>query len=93
MAKCNICDQEMGRGVSCVQLDVENASGEMLPPVPVYGDTNCYDCKAPPGGFHHAGCDTEECPFCGFEVVSCGCLENQSDEDLEDSLRDGDEDL
>src|SRR4051794_8377944 len=29
----------------------------------IVGDPpGCHDCGAIPGGFHHAGCDYEECP-------------------------------
>lgn len=33
----------------------------------------CPDCSAKPGGLHHAGCDTEECPDCHRQAISCEC--------------------
>jgi hypothetical protein len=32
---------------------------------------DCHDCGAKPGEFHDPGCDTEQCPLCGFQVISC----------------------
>jgi DTW domain-containing protein YfiP len=40
----------------------------------------CRDCGAPPRGFHHRGCDIEECPQCGRQLLSCGCLDEPDDE-------------
>jgi hypothetical protein len=34
----------------------------------------CHDCGAVVGGFHHPGCDMEECPKCRGQLISCGCL-------------------
>lgn len=33
---------------------------------------NCHDCKAKPGKLHEWGCDTERCPWCGGQLLSCG---------------------
>jgi hypothetical protein len=35
---------------------------------------NCPDCAVIPGQFHVPSCDTEECPNCGRQLISCGCL-------------------
>jgi hypothetical protein len=32
---------------------------------------NCHDCNAAPGGLHHPGCDTEECPQCKGQAAFC----------------------
>jgi hypothetical protein len=37
----------------------------------------CHDCRAIPGAFHSPGCDTERCPYCGFQLISCPCLEDK----------------
>jgi hypothetical protein len=34
---------------------------------------DCHDCYCPSGGFHHAGCDVEQCPRCGSQAISCDC--------------------
>ena len=33
----------------------------------------CHDCNVEKGEFHIAGCDWEECPFCGNQLISCDC--------------------
>jgi hypothetical protein len=33
---------------------------------------NCPDCQARPGELHAAGCDVEQCPYCGLQLISCG---------------------
>lgn len=35
---------------------------------------SCHDCAAKPGELHEYGCDTERCPFCGGQLITCGCL-------------------
>jgi hypothetical protein len=69
VAKCPACDQEMQNGVSCTVLAYE---GEP-PRIPHKGDEPCHDCKCPPGGLHHPGCDAERCPICCGQAISCGC--------------------
>ncbi len=45
-------------------------------------DATCHDCGVRLGGFHHPGCDNEECPKCHRQLLSCGCLHsNGSKED------------
>ena len=33
----------------------------------------CPDCGVGPGEFHKAGCDIEQCPYCGQQLISCRC--------------------
>jgi hypothetical protein len=73
---------------SCVALPADFADGT-LPPV-AYGseqgngaDWNsarrCHDCDVSPGGFHHPGCDMEECPRCHQQLLSCDCERPDAD--------------
>lgn len=40
---------------------------------PLQAPSQCHDCGVFEGGFHKPGCDTERCPFCGGQLISCGC--------------------
>ena len=33
----------------------------------------CHDCGAMEGELHQFGCDMESCPYCGSQLISCGC--------------------
>lgn len=33
----------------------------------------CHDCGVTTGDFHKDGCDWEECPNCGRQLISCDC--------------------
>ena len=32
---------------------------------------NCYDCGVRPGELHRPGCDVEQCPHCGWQLLTC----------------------
>lgn len=33
----------------------------------------CHDCAVEIGEQHKPGCDMEECPFCGGQLIGCDC--------------------
>jgi hypothetical protein len=33
----------------------------------------CPDCGVAPGEFHATGCDIEQCPYCGHQLLACKC--------------------
>lgn len=37
----------------------------------------CHDCGCEEGQIHKFGCDMEQCPFCGGQLISCGCMYKQ----------------
>jgi hypothetical protein len=49
-------------------------SFQRLPFQPDDPDWLCIDCEAAAGEIHELGCDTEDCPRCGAQLISCGCL-------------------
>jgi len=40
----------------------------------------CHDCGAKVGHYHHPGCDVEECPGCGGQLIGCECLATDEEE-------------
>ena len=36
--------------------------------------TSCLDCDASPGALHDLFCTKETCPFCGGQLITCGCI-------------------
>jgi hypothetical protein len=74
---CKACGADMAddRTVTCRGNTMIKIKGESLPAIPYQGERRCHDCNIAPGGNHHLHCDMEDCPRCGGQLLSCGCLE------------------
>ena len=79
MAICAWCREEMRTAISCT-LGAVHRRGRHFEMIP-YGDEHdwpstsdrCGDCGCFRGGWHHPGCDIQQCPACGGQLLSCGC--------------------
>lgn len=43
-----------------------------------WGEGSCHDCAVEKGQLHVPGCDVEQCPACGGQIISCDCCEVES---------------
>lgn len=77
-ALCDTCGQRklIADGCSCHTVECNGRTYKRIR----YGEESfewkencCHDCGARPGHFHHPGCDVEECPVCGEQLINCGC--------------------
>jgi hypothetical protein len=73
MGKCIACHIEMKTGESCRFNLLKSSKGSHVRRIKYVGDINCGDCFIKPGGYHHIGCDMEECPACSRQLLSCDC--------------------
>ena len=48
----------------------------------------CNHCGVKEGEIHEYGCDSEKCPFCGFQLLSCDCIYEHLNLDLDDEIID-----
>jgi len=51
--------------------------------IPHSGRGKCHDCGVKPGKEHIPGCDAEICPYCGGQLISCGCMKEVLHEEFE----------
>jgi len=83
---CEYCKKEMtsNNTVTCSEKTVKYPDGTELSVVPYEPERKgdrCHDCNILDGGSHHPGCDVERCPRCGGQLISCGCLDTDGDEE------------
>ena len=68
---CELCGLAMSVEASCLAGKGRIPYGSERPPA-FPGDV-CHDCNVARGSFHHAGCDAEDCPRCGGQLLDCDC--------------------
>jgi hypothetical protein len=88
MAKCQDCGKEMLDHLSCdfTKLSqsksgkkydrIKYGQGHELDYIAPATDPDyqyCHDCGVENGGYHHFGCDMEECPKCHQQLLGCEC--------------------
>ena len=81
MAVCSWCRGDMSTVDSCT-CHTLHSRGTPVPLVPYgaergpypYRRPRCGDCNVVQGGFHHPGCDLQQCPRCRRQMLACGCL-------------------
>ena len=104
MAICQFCEREMTTASTC-SVEAMHRDGVRIEMLPNGTETHCggpgkpvrcHDCGVAPGGFHHLGCDWQQCPVCGGQMFTCGCrfdedgdLDDDDDEWVPLDLRDG----
>jgi ribosomal protein S27E len=83
---CLNCGKDMQKANSCLKFIVVDNSQKEYDPIPYGQETpieqfflnhhvKCGDCGVKFGGYHHPGCDMEECPICHKQLISCYCHE------------------
>ncbi len=80
MPICRFCKKEQ-TDESVVTCEGRSANlkfndGEVRAMIPFKSDDpedRCHDCNVKSGGIHHVGCNVEECPSCGGQVINCPC--------------------
>ena len=80
---CTWCNGEMLEVDDCsANRTVEYPDGTILPASTYHFDEpsgRCHDCGIKHGNYHHPNCDVEQCPRCGGQLISCGCLNEEDD--------------
>ncbi len=87
MGVCSWCNKEMrdDTTVTCLaNTIVEYPDGVTMPSLADHfaeASGRCHDCLVVHGGKHHPGCDVEKCPRCRGQLISCGCLRKDDEDD------------
>ncbi|KKM93640.1 hypothetical protein LCGC14_1206270 [marine sediment metagenome] len=82
MARCSECQKEISdpKTESClldvIQIDdvfYHRSTFHFQEP-----SGRCLHCGIVHGKVHHFGCDVEQCPKCGLQVIGCGCVNDDN---------------
>ena len=85
MATCHWCEREMRTARSCTVTQFHRR-GLALVLRPFRGQ-RCGDCGVADGGYHHPGCDLQQCPACSGQLLSCGCRFDEDGPDPDEMAR------
>jgi len=89
-ALCKDCGQGMKESDGCRLFGIPMKDGSTGDPIKHGEETRsdwgsdgerCHDCGAKVGHYHHPGCDVEECPGCGGQLIGCECLQYDTEEE------------
>jgi len=69
-AKCG-CGEEMKPGSGCRYVEMQDKHGKWHKRDTAHEP--CHDCNAGVGKVHHWGCDSEDCPVCGGQIMGGDC--------------------
>jgi len=93
-ALCNDCKRGMYESDGCRMFAIPMKDGSLVKPIKygeeqeraafAEGNPRCHDCGAKKGHFHHPGCDVEECPECGGQLIGCECVASDLEEIAEE---------
>jgi hypothetical protein len=90
MAVCQDCGLEMLEAATCTVEEFVFPVGRRLPRIRFGSEDRrwrmrrCGDCGVERGGYHHPGCDIEQCPDCLGQAISCWCSDDETDAFEED---------
>lgn len=78
MAVCQDCGREMlvASGCTVEKVIFPDGVSSRIPfgsEKPAWRTERCGDCGVERGGYHHLGCDIEQCPVCLHQALSCAC--------------------
>ncbi|TDI17450.1 MAG: hypothetical protein E2P05_02240 [Acidobacteria bacterium] len=89
-ALCKDCKRGMYESDGCRKFVIPMKNGTTVDPIKHGKETRadwgrdghrCHDCGAKVGHYHHPGCDVEECPGCGGQLIGCECVLYDEDEE------------
>ena len=91
MTKCTQCKKDMSapETESCVSELIKIGDTEYEPNTSSFDcNKRCHDCNIvnEGGNVHHPGCDMEKCPKCKGQLISCGCLDGNEDEEESEEI-------
>jgi hypothetical protein len=80
----------MSTAATCTVEKFTFYGGKVVPRIrfgsekPPWRMEGCGDCGVARGGYHHPGCDIEQCPECLEQSISCGCRDAACGDDGSD---------